>query len=91
MWNRWPREYIRTLREQHCLTRDEKTHQPSLGDVVIVKEEQKPRNMWKLAAMKRLIIGKDGIVRAAQLKTTNGYLERAIQHLYIEWGYFSDR
>jgi hypothetical protein len=38
--------------------------------------------MWKLAVVKLVITGRDGIVRAAQLKTTNGYLERAIQHLF---------
>jgi hypothetical protein len=38
--------------------------------------------MWKLAVVKRVITGRDGIVRAAQLKTTNGYLERATQHLF---------
>jgi hypothetical protein len=51
---------------------------------VIVKEDQKPRNTWKLAIVKQLITGRDGVIRAAKLKTAGGnnYLERAIQHLF---------
>ena len=82
MWDRWTREYVRSLREQHRLTGAKETPHPSLGDVVIIKEDQKPRNVWKLAVVKRLITGRDGVVRAVQLKTGNGYLERAIQHLF---------
>ena len=77
MWNRWTREYVRTLREQHRLN-GEKTSHPNSGDVVIIKEDQKPRNVWKLAIVKRLITGRDGVVRAAKLKTGNGQLERAV-------------
>lgn len=32
--------------------------------------------------MSKLIKGKDGIVRGAQLKTTNGSIERPVQFLY---------
>lgn len=85
MWNRWTREYVRGLREQPRLSRARKTpNQPSIaiGEVVIINDDQKPRNVWKLAVVNQLITGRDGTVRAAKLKTGNGYLERAIQHLY---------
>ena len=57
---------------------------PKVGEIVIVKEDQKPRNTWKLAIVKQLITGRDGVIRAAKLKTAGGnnYLERAIQHLF---------
>ncbi len=57
---------------------------PNVGDVVIVKEDQKPRNTWKLAVVKHLVTGRDGVIRAAKLKTAGGnnYLERAVQHLF---------
>ena len=50
MWNRWTREYVRSCREQHRLSGAKKTTHPNVGDVVIIKEDQKPRNVWKLAA-----------------------------------------
>jgi hypothetical protein len=49
---------------------------------VIIKEDQKPRNVWKLAMVKQLIMGRDSVVRAVRLKTGNGHLERAIRHLF---------
>ena len=84
MWNRWTREYVRGLREQHRITRPKSIQYPKVGEVVIVEEDQKPRNTWKLAIVKQLITGKDGVTRGAKLKTAGGnnYLERAIQHLY---------
>ena len=84
MWNRWSREYVRGLREQHRLTRPKSVKHPNVGDVVIVKEDQKPRNTWKLAVVKHLVTGRDGVIRAAKLKTAGGnnYLERAVQHLF---------
>ena len=72
MWNRWTREYIRSLREQHRLTEKKDTSYPNVGD----------RNVWKLAMVKQLITGRDSVVRAVRLKTGNGHLERAIQHLF---------
>ena len=83
MWNRWTRKYVRGLRGQHRTTRLKSVQHPKFGDV-IMKEDQKPRNTWKLAVVKQLITGKDGITRGAKLKTAGGnqYLERAIQHLY---------
>ena len=80
MWNRWTREYIRSLREQHRLTEKKDTSYRNVGDIVIIKEDQKPRNVWKLAMVKQLITGRDSVVRAVRLKTGNA--KRAIQHLF---------
>ena len=85
LWNRWTKEYVHGLREQHRIKKPKNTRNPKVGEVVIIKEDQKPRNTWKLAIVKQLITGRDGIVRGAKLKTAGGnnaYLEQAIQHLY---------
>ena len=81
MCNRWTGEYVRSLRQQHRLTGEKQTSDPKVGEVVINKEEQKPRNVWKLATLTLLITGADGVIRAVRLKTQNGNLERAVQHL----------
>ena len=85
MWNWWTREYVRGLREQHRTTRLKSVQYPKVGDVLIMKEDKKPRNTWKFAVVKQLITGKDSVTRGAKLKTAGGnqYLERAIQHLYL--------
>ena len=82
MWSRWTREYVRSLREQNRRAGREQTPHPDVGDVVIIKDEQKNRNQWKLAIVAELIKWRDNITRAAKLKSSKGNLERAIQHLY---------
>ena len=64
-----------SLREQHRRAGGEQTSHPNIGDVLIVKDE-------KLGAVTKVIKGKDGIVRGATLRTSNGTIERPVQHLY---------
>ena len=46
---------------------------PTIGDVVVVKDEGLPRGKWKLARIIGLIKGEvDGIERAANLKFSSG-------------------
>ena len=82
VWDRWSREYVRGLREQHRQTGNKNAVHPKIGEVVIVREENKPRNTWRTAVVTRLITGKDGVVRGAVVKTGKGTLERAVQHLF---------
>ena len=82
MWKRWTAEYIRGLRESHRRAGGEQTPHPNSGDVVIIRDDNKNRNHWKLAVVTDLIRGKDDIVRGAKLKTGRDILERAVQHLY---------
>ena len=52
------------------------------GDVVIIKDEDRNRNKWKLGIVEGLITRRDGIVRAAKLRAGKTILERAVQQLY---------
>ena len=60
---------MRGFREQHRSTRPKSKHHSKVGEVVIVKDEQRRRNTWKLAVVKQLINDRDGVIRAAKLKT----------------------
>ena len=62
-------------------------HQPScfkvaVGDVVLIKAEQKNRNKWQVGVVQQIYLGCDGVVRAVEVGTATGKLERSIQHLY---------
>ena len=57
VWFRWTKEYLRGLRERHRLKhKDDSTH-PAVGDVVIIKSDEKNRAQWKLGVLINLIIG----------------------------------
>ena len=60
LWSRWTKEYLRGLRERHRRCGGEQTPHPSVGDVVIIKDESRNRNTWKLGIVQNLIVGRDG-------------------------------
>eukprot|EP00795_Rhopilema_esculentum_P006660 gene6660-12210_t len=44
-----------------------------VGDIVLIKNDMQPKNMWKLGKITRTIKGSDGTTRGAELQTmTNG-------------------
>ncbi|XP_028404020.1 uncharacterized protein LOC114526635 [Dendronephthya gigantea] len=82
MWRRWTNEYVRGLRERHNLKHNNKRFSLKVGDVVIIRADERNRNKWKLGIVEDLIAGRDGVVRVAKLRAGKSHLERAIQHLY---------
>ena len=82
MWRRWYKEYLRSLRERHRAQTGTGGGAPAIGDVVIIKSEEKNRGKWPLGIVEELITGNDGVVRGARLCTGKSHIERAIQHLY---------
>ena len=79
-WNRWRQEYLTSLREFHKVSGKNET-EIKVGDVVQVHDDTKRVN-WRLAIVERIIKGKDGLVRAADIKTSTGYTNRPITKLY---------
>ena len=52
-----------------------------VGDVVLIRSEERNCGKWNIGIVARLIKGPDGVVQAARLRAGKSYLERAIQHL----------
>ena len=82
MWRRWTSEYLRALRERHRLKYHNGESHLAVVDVVLIKSTERNRNCWPLGIVERLIVGRDGIVRAAKLKTGKSFIERGVQQLY---------
>ena len=93
-WSRWRKEFLLTLQQRH------KWNYPrrdlAINDVVIVKDDNLPRNCWQLARVSRTDVAKDGHVRTVQVVlgdpalTADGrrtrplrYLERPVQKLIL--------
>jgi len=77
---RWCNEYLTSLREYHKASGNNEQHIRE-GDIVIVHDDT-PRTTWKMAVVTRLTVGRDGLVRAATIRTANGHTTRPITKLY---------
>ena len=66
-WRKWRTEYLLGLRDAHHYLQSSRgvTRHISVGDIVIVHEDNQPRGFWRLARIKSLIHGNDERVRAA--------------------------
>ena len=82
MWRRWSNEYLRGLRERHNLKYQGKPSSLAVGDVVIIKSQDKSWGKWPLGIVVELSPGRDGVMRAAKLRAGRNFLERPAQHLY---------
>ena len=49
---------------------------------MVLIHNEGPRLYWKLAVVEELIVGGDGLVRAANIRTSNGRTNRPIVKLY---------
>ena len=55
-----------------------KEMQISLGDIVLLKGDEKHREKWNIRMVNKLCRGKDGVIRAVGLRTSKSYIERPI-------------
>ena len=84
---RWKREYLLSIREGSRVVNGREGQHVAVGDIVILKEDGRPRLFWKLAKIQDLIQSADGIIRAAKIRLVHGEkgktteLRRPIQHL----------
>lgn len=85
-WKRWVREYLPTL------TRRSKWHQKAKpiqkGDIVIIVDENSPRNCWPKGVIVDTKPGKDGQVRQATVRTSEGniYTRPAVKLAVLDVG-----
>ena len=81
-WNSWRRDYLLDLKSAHRCD----TPQPTplkAGDVVLIGEDNLPRQTWKLGKIEELFPGRDGLVRSCSVRTASGtLLRRPIQLIY---------
>ena len=80
-WRRWSSSYLPSLREHHQATKGPIEEAIKIGDIVQVHQDSK-RSEWKLAVVEQLNRGADGMVRSAEIRTTNGKTSRPINKLY---------
>ncbi|KAJ8371926.1 hypothetical protein AAFF_G00298780 [Aldrovandia affinis] len=81
-WSRWRKEYLTNISlRQRWLVPRRNIH---VGDVVIVKEDNVPRNEWKLARVVETSEDDDGLVRKVKLQIGQSNLNSKGKFLSLE-------
>ena len=81
-WRRWLKEYLPSLQERQKWGRS--TSNFEVGDVVLVVDENSPRNQWPLGLIQEVKPNEgDGLVRRVTLKTKTSILERPIDKIVL--------
>ena len=74
VWQQWVKLYLPTLLNRKKWKTEERNL--SVNDVVIIFEPNLKRGEWKLGRILEVFPGKDGRVRAAKIKTSQGVCTR---------------
>ena len=64
-WERWRKEFLSTLQLRKKWITPKRNM--AVNDVVLMKDENAPRNVWRLARVKEVFPSKDGLVRKVKL------------------------
>jgi hypothetical protein len=80
-WNRWKSHYLSEL-QQH--SKWNKVRSFSVGDVVLLKDEQLCRGDWRLCRVSDLIVSHDGLVRRVRLQIGDRSPGRALKKSFLE-------
>ena len=71
-WCRWKKEFLLSLQERQKWTHTRKNLQ--VNDVVIVKDDDTPRNQWEVCCVIKALPDKDGLVHKVKLEVGSQYL-----------------
>jgi len=76
VWEEWIRHYMPTLMARHKWQHLQRNLK--VGDVVLLVDQNQPRNRWLMGRIGDVIKGRDGLVRRVVVKTNHGEYERPI-------------
>ena len=78
-WRRWSQEYLSSLQARNKWRSPQAS--PSVGDLVLIRQENAPPGKWPLGRVTDLHPGSDGMTRVVTLRTGTGTLVRPIVKL----------
>ncbi|XP_055922260.1 uncharacterized protein LOC129953275 [Eupeodes corollae] len=80
-WQRWVKDYTPMLARRGKWFEKQPPLAP--GDVVVIVDENLPRNSWPKGIIESVVTAKDGQVRRAMVKTQTGMLERPTSKIAV--------
>ena len=86
-WKLWNNQYLNCLRERigksHKQGKFSTKRIPKVGEIVLLKDEDTHRDLWRLAKITELPEGVENKIRTAKIRMGNQMiLDRPISHLY---------
>eukprot|EP00794_Sanderia_malayensis_P017865 gene17865-19646_t len=87
-FNQWKTEYLTSLRERASRVSSKSSLRvPRQGEIVSIAKDKIPRQRWAMGKITKVFHGKDNIIRAVELKTSDSagksiIIKRPIQRLY---------
>lgn len=79
-WQRWIHEYLPTLNRR---TKWHNEVKPITEGCLVLIVDEDVRNRWTRGKVLKVIPGKDGIIRQADIQTANGVLRRPVVKLAV--------
>lgn len=80
-WKSWSREYLDQLQPRHKW--NERKQNISVGQIVVISEDNLPPSKWSLGRITAVYPAKDGLIRVVDVKCGNSTLKRPIHRLGI--------
>jgi len=82
---RWVKEYLPTVQLRQKWREQQRSL--TVGDIVLIQDENLPRRTWPLGKVISVYPGRDGLVRSAQVKTKWSVLTRPVHKLCLLEGH----
>ena len=80
-WRRWLKEYLPNLQARSKWT--EEKPNVKKGDVVLICDENTPRNVWPMGLVIEAKVGRDNLVRTVRVKTKSSELVRPVTKIVM--------
>ncbi|XP_047527823.1 uncharacterized protein LOC125064684 [Vanessa atalanta] len=80
-WRRWSQDYLHQFLQRHKW--EYQNPEPSVGDVVLVKEDDLPPARWLLGKVEQKHPGPDKITRVVTIRTKNSLIKRPTSKIAI--------
>lgn len=80
-WRRWTKEYLPMMQERHKWNRKKRNF--TTGDVVLIVDNQAPRNSWPMGRIIKTMPDSKGFIRRVLLKTKTNELERPVDKICL--------
>ena len=73
-WSHWRKEFLYTLKQRQKWNKPRRNMQT--GDIVLIKEDNVPRNLWRKAYVEEAYTDNDGLVRKVKVTVADPWLDR---------------